>query len=156
MKLTCALALTALLAAAQDAKKPDASPKVVFVCEHGSAKSIIAAAHFERLAKEEGLQVEVIARGSAPEAEVGQAVRNGLRADGITLGDVKPMAVTSADLRGATKVISFGPDLSSVNKEKISVEDWSATPEVSEDYARARSYIVKQLQALLEELRKGR
>ena len=37
---------------AQDRKSPDAKPTVVFVCEHGSAKSIIAAAEFERMAKE--------------------------------------------------------------------------------------------------------
>ena len=153
-KLSRTLLLIPLLAAAQDAKKPDAPAKVVFVCEHGSAKSIIAAAHFERLAKEEGLLFEVVARGTTPDPEIPAAVRNGLKADGITLADVKPAAVTSADLSGATKVISFGPDVTSVNPGKIPVEDWSATPAVSADYAAARSYIVQQLKVLLEQLRK--
>ena len=156
-KLSRTLLLIPLLAAAQDAKKPDAPAppaKVVFVCEHGSAKSVIAAAHFERLAKEEELLFEVVARGTTPDPEIPAGVRNGLKADGITLGDLKPATVTSADLRGATKVISFGPDLSAVNTGKIAVEDWSATPAVSADYAAARSYIVNQLKILLEQLRK--
>ena len=34
---------------AQDHKSPDSKPTVVFVCEHGSAKSVIAAAEFERV-----------------------------------------------------------------------------------------------------------
>ncbi|SRR5260370_29566788 len=154
-KLSRTLVLIPLLAAAQDARKPETPAKVVFVCEHGSAKSVIAAAHFERLAREEGLLFEVVARGTTPDPEIPAAVRNGLKADGITLGDLKPAAVTSADLRGAAKVISFGPDLSSVNSAKIPVEDWSATPAVSADYAAARSYIVNQLQALLEQLKKA-
>ena len=36
---------------AQDRKSPGSKPTVVFVCEHGFAKSIIAAAEFERMAK---------------------------------------------------------------------------------------------------------
>ncbi len=32
-------------------KKAERAPVVVFVCEHGAAKSIVAAAHFNRLAE---------------------------------------------------------------------------------------------------------
>src|SRR5690349_11778229 len=107
LKLLHALAFIPLLAIAQDTKRPADPPKVVFVCEHGSAKSVIAAAHLERLAKEQGLQLQVIARGTVPDAEVGAPVRNGLKADGIQLGGMKPTAITAEDLIGATKVISF-------------------------------------------------
>ena len=52
--------------------------KVVFVCEHGAAKSIIAAAEFARLAKQSGLVVEAVSRGTVPDAEIGAKVRKGL------------------------------------------------------------------------------
>lgn len=35
-------------------KTPIASQTVLFVCEHGAAKSVIAAAHFNKIAKERG------------------------------------------------------------------------------------------------------
>src|SRR5437588_12305209 len=128
--------------------------KIVFVCEHGSAKSIIAAKHLERLAREKGLEIQTISRGTAPDAEIPAGVRNGLSADGINVGNMKPALVKADDLRNATRVISFGPDLSAVNERKIPVEDWSATPAVSDNYAAARSYIVKRLQILIEQLSK--
>jgi arsenate reductase len=37
--------------------------KVVFVCEHGAAKSVIAAAYFNKLAKERNLPYEAVCRG---------------------------------------------------------------------------------------------
>ena len=128
--------------------------KIVFVCEHGSAKSVIAAAHCRRLARERGLNVEIVSRGSTPDAEIPPGVRNGLKADGIDVGTLKPAAVTSSDLQDASKIISFGPDLSSLAGGKP-VEDWSATPAVSADYQAARSYIVKRIQQLLDQVAKA-
>ncbi len=43
---------------------------VVFVCEHGSAKSVIAAAFFDKLARERGLTLRAVARGTQPVAKV--------------------------------------------------------------------------------------
>ena len=42
----------------------------MFVCEHGAAKSIIAAAEFERMAKLQGLNFTIISRGTTPDPEV--------------------------------------------------------------------------------------
>jgi arsenate reductase len=36
--------------------------RIVFVCEHGSAKSVIAAAYFNRIVKERNLPFEAAAR----------------------------------------------------------------------------------------------
>src|ERR1700730_10062083 len=153
--LACAIFLIPALLPAQDnapGKNPASPPKLVFVCEHGSAKSVIAAAHCRRLAKERGLDIQVGSRGTAPEPALPAGVRNGLKADGIDLGEFKPTGVSAADLKGATRVISFGPDLAAFTNG--SVEDWSATPAVSDDYNTARRYIVKRLEALLDQLSK--
>ena len=54
--ITAVLAIFGLggcVAAQTDKSKPDVSAStIVFVCEHGSAKSVVAAAHFNRLAAE--------------------------------------------------------------------------------------------------------
>ena len=144
--------LLVLIGVSAFGQKP-APPKVVFVCEHGAAKSVIAAAEFKRLAKEKGLAVEVISRGTQPDAEIPPLVRKGLQADGIDIGAAKPVKVSAADLKGATKVITFGPDLQELLPAGLKATDWSATPSPSADYRAARAYIVKQLEALAAEMR---
>jgi hypothetical protein len=150
------LLILALLAAfsvsAQNTQPVRPAPKVVFVCEHGAAKSVIAAAHMRRLAAEKGLNLEVISRGSTPDPEIPAAVIGGLKKDGIDFTPFKPVQVTRADLAGAAVVISFGPDLSLLTDGKIKVQDWSATPTVSGNYDAARTYIVARLQELLDTL----
>ncbi len=44
--------------------------KIVFVCEHGSAKSVIAAAYFNKLVKEKNLPYEAVARGTDPDTVI--------------------------------------------------------------------------------------
>src|SRR6266436_10065484 len=96
---------------AQQSETSSSKPTIVFVCEHGSAKSIIAAVEFERMAKEKGLDLNILARGTNPDAEIPKLVRDGLKADGYDAGSLKPTKVSEKDLKGATKIVTFGPDL---------------------------------------------
>jgi protein-tyrosine-phosphatase len=143
---------TAILA--QQTKTTSTKPTVVFVCEHGSAKSIIAAVEFERMAKEKGLDLNILARGTNPDAEIPSPVRDGLKADGYDAGSLKPTKVSEKDLKGATRIVSFGPDLKPWLADPAAVLDWSATPSVSQDYRTAREYIRQQLETLLKDLKK--
>jgi len=143
------LAVTTL-AAQQESKI--APLKIVFVCEHGAAKSVIAAKELEKLARERGISIQAVSRGMTPEAEIALLVRTGLKADGIEIGTMKPVHVKPEDLRDAARVISFGPDLSAVAGQKVRVDDWSATPDVSGNFPAARDYIVKRLEILLDQI----
>ena len=78
---------------------------VLFVCRHGAAKSVLAAADFRRVAVERGLDMEAVAAGLDPDPEVAQILIEALPADG--LGEHKPHAVTAADLASASRVITF-------------------------------------------------
>jgi hypothetical protein len=51
---------------------------ILFVCEHGSAKSIIAAAHFNDMAARNGLSYRAIARGVHPGKEIPPYITSGL------------------------------------------------------------------------------
>ncbi|MBI2681489.1 MAG: hypothetical protein HYX25_10860 [Candidatus Solibacter usitatus] len=149
------LALLALFSVcAQDRKTQHAKPTVVFVCEHGSAKSIIAAVEFKRMAAEKGLDLNILARGTSPDAEIPKPVRDGLKADGYDPGEWRPTKVSAKDLEGAKKIVSFGPDLTPWLTDGAAVADWSATPPVSQDYRAARDYILKQLELLVKEIKK--
>ena len=57
-------------------------PTVLFMCPHGAAKSVLASAYFQRLAKERGLDVLVVSAGTEPDAEVAPAVVNHLTKNG--------------------------------------------------------------------------
>ena len=57
--------------------------RVVFVCEHGSVKSLIGMVYFNRSAQERGLPYRAVARGTVPEPTVPGPVREGLHAAGF-------------------------------------------------------------------------
>jgi len=49
------------------ASSAENAPRVLFDCEHGSVKSLIAASYFNQRAQSKGLKVRSIARGVAPD-----------------------------------------------------------------------------------------
>lgn len=155
------VALFTLSIAATRAQQPakaaqsTAKPKIVFVCEHGSAKSIIAAAEFQQLALKNGFNVEVVSRGTIPDAEIPSTIRQGLRSNGIDVGSAKPVKVSEKDLAEAVRIVTFGPDLSQWLPQGVKALDWSATPSPSADYKASREYIVKHLEVLLGDLQKA-
>ena len=78
-----------LLAALMFMLQPAARDKaVVFVCEHGAAKSVVATAYFNKLAAERGLPFRATFRGTAPQDNLSVRAVEGLKADGVTV----PMA----------------------------------------------------------------
>jgi protein-tyrosine-phosphatase len=142
-------------AAAQGAqpKSEAASSTVVFVCEHGAAKSVIAAAYFNRLAAERGLPVRAVARGTKPDDVVSDGVRAGLASDGLDVSSWRPTAVSDEDLRQAAQVVSLATDLPKTKPfVKTKLLEWNDIPSVSENYQAARTAIVRQIEQLLRSL----
>ena len=123
---------------------------VVFVCLHGSAKSVIASAHFERLAAQRGVKVQTVALGTEPDAEIPPRVLNGLLADGIDVRGRRPRGVTPEDLKTASRIVSFGCDLTGVAPAGAAIERWDDVPAVSEDYGKARDAIVARVTRVIE------
>jgi arsenate reductase (thioredoxin) len=74
---------------------------VVFVCQHGAAKSVLAAALLERLAADHGLPLRALARGTEPEPQVALAVAAGLLEQSIDVRAWRPRLVTREDLAEA-------------------------------------------------------
>ncbi len=120
--------------------------EILFVCEHGSAKSMVAAAHFNRLAAENGLSLRAISCGTDPDSEVHPGALAGLNADGLTAPD-EPQKLSPADLANATTVVSF-------SQLGVPGEVWTV-PAVSENYPLARNAIVERVTLMIESLKKG-
>ncbi len=127
-------------------------PRVVFVCLHGAAKSVVAAAHFRRLAASRGLGIGAVAAGTEPDAELAAGAVKGLAAEGLTASPTRPRPVTLYDLDSARHIVSFGCDLPSGAAARV--EQWDV-PAVGEGYAAARDQIVARVERLVEVLAAG-
>lgn len=122
---------------------------VVFVCDHGSGKSLIAAEHFRRLAAGRGLDVDATSLGIEPDAEVPPRVVKGLLEDCIDVRGYRPRRLTGEALATASYVVSFGCDLGALAPPGLRVERWDDAPAVREDFRAARDLIVARLPRLL-------
>ncbi len=124
---------------------------VLFVCEHGAAKSIIAAAHFNKLASEKNLDIRAIARGTNPDAELSSNTVAGLQADGLTPTESIPQKLSLADVESTQRVVAFC-ELPEEYRSKTVIEQWDGVPPVSEDYEKARDAIVERIHRLMNEI----
>jgi protein-tyrosine-phosphatase len=127
------------------------SRSVLFVCLHGAAKSVLAAADLERLAAARGLAITAESAGTEPDAEIAPGVAAALRADGVELGPRRPRRVTAADTARVDRVVTFGCDLGEAMPAAVPVERWDDVPAVSENLPVARAVIRRHLDRLLDE-----
>jgi arsenate reductase len=123
--------------------------KVVFVCLHGAAKSVVAAQLFRRLAAARGLRAEVLARGLEPDPQLSSAATAGLAAEGIDVGADRPCRLEPEDLVDASRVIALGCDVSRLVPPGVPVDDWSDVPPVSDEYQAARTAILAHFPRLV-------
>jgi arsenate reductase (thioredoxin) len=148
------VAMSGVMAAAQAPKTPPAQT-VLFVCEHGAAKSVIAAAHFNKIARERGLPYRAVARGTAPDAEIPNGVRQGLQREGLQLTVERPVLVAQADATAADRIVTFEVNLpTTVSSSKTSPTDWKSVPAVSADFTVASADIKRRVEALIDEISK--
>jgi protein-tyrosine-phosphatase len=145
------LLLSAVGVAAQSA----ADPAIVFVCEHGAAKSVIATAYFNKLARERGLPYHATFRGTDPQVELSVSALKGLREDGIEIPTGKPTVISPRDVEKATHVFAIGCTLPASALASGKAASWSDVPD-GEGYARTRDAIVRHVTVLLDELQKTR
>lgn len=123
---------------------------IVFVCEHGAAKSILAAAYFNELASEMELDQRAIARGTNPDDELSSQTVSGLSRDGLRPTESKPQKLTEADLQNAQLLITFC-ELPVQYEQQSAVEHWEGIPPVSENYEQARDAIIGRIRQLLND-----
>jgi arsenate reductase (thioredoxin) len=127
------------------------SVRVVFVCEHGSVKSLVAMEHFNRRAQR-GLPYRAIARGTAPEPIVPAPVRDGLRSDGFEVSAFAPRKFEASDAEHALLVVSFDQDIAKIVGARARYVKWDDLPGVLTDYTRGRDEILRHVDEMINEL----
>jgi arsenate reductase (thioredoxin) len=128
--------------------------KIVFVCEHGAAKSVIAASYFNKLAKERNLDYVAECRGTFPDSVVSPGIKAGLTNDKVFDPTTKPQKLLITDTVNVERIILFTPLPSDINTT-IKTENWSNIQNVDAGYEKRRDAIVKKINELLDSLEKN-
>jgi protein-tyrosine-phosphatase len=131
-------------------KPTRAAKNVLFMCPHGAAKSVLAAAYFIKQAKRRGLDVHVRSVGTEPDPVVAPAVAAHLRANGYDVPVATPQLVSAEDLAAADIVVSLGCDLTG-HSVRGEVRRWDV-PSPSADFAGTDAAIKEHVKQLVEEL----
>jgi arsenate reductase len=131
-----------------------ANQTILFVCEHGAARSPIATAYFNKIAKERGLKFHAIFRGTDPQDSLTLETKRGLAKDGFEVSKMKPKLVSKSDVEGAFQIITFDCRLNDRDGSPTNISQWNGIPPISDDYNVARDQIVRNVNALITQLLK--
>jgi protein-tyrosine-phosphatase len=145
--LTVLFVLPTFFIFAQNAKQKTKSIQtILFVCEHGAGRSAIAAAYFNKIAKEKGLKYTAIFRGIDPQAALGTSTINGLIKDNVDISNMKPIQLIKKDINGAYKVITLDCTLpDTLNKVDLK---WTGI-EMNGNYTISKSQITLKMDSLI-------
>ena len=150
------LALSVAAGDAQTTAKPTPSaPAIVFVCEHGAAKSVIATAYFNKMAAERGLSYRAEFRGTDPQEALSVRAIAGLKADGVAIPSGAPTKIGAADIAKATHIFAIGCTLPAAAVSSGKSKDWSDVPD-DKGYEGQRDAIVRHVKALLDDLQRAK
>lgn len=125
---------------------------ILFLCPHHAAKSVIAAAYFDRLVKQRQLAFAAASAGTEPDDVVSPKVADMLLTEGIDVSGHQPRRVSQDELMQAQRVISMGCTPEELNIGANRVEQWSDIPMISQDLYGARDAIRTHVEALVMEL----
>lgn len=152
--LLLCIVLSPAVAGAQTARAR--TDTVLFVCEHGTVKSLLAKVLFERYAKEVGLSMIAVSRGTKADSVVPAWMQQNLMADRVSLGSWTPRALQASDLKSASYVVSFDVPDSATSAARAPRALWNALPSVSTDYASGRDAINVRVRMLVDSLKRAR
>ena len=130
--------------------------KILFLCPHNAAKSVIAVAYFNKLAQQLGLPFVADSAGTEPSDAVSPVVVSMLAAEGFDVSHCTPRMVTQEDLQSAGRIISMGCTPEELQFASERIEIWQDVPMVSQQPEEAHETIrvrVGQLVAELQEVR---
>jgi DNA-binding beta-propeller fold protein YncE len=147
--LCVAAAVLAMLTTSASAMAGEGN-KIVFVCLHGVVNSQMAAAYFNKAARERGLPFAAVSRGIDSYLSVPVRVRDGLALDGLEPSNL-PQQLTLDDTAGASLVVAFD-QIPAERRGPTEITYWSGIPLGVDDYETTRDQIVKRIDSLMPTL----
>ena len=128
------------------------SQNILFVCPHGVAKSVMAAAITQQLALEAGIELNISNAGTEPDEFIPAKVIDLLAKDGMDVSTWQPSLVTQADLERADRVISLGCDLGAFDLPSSKLESWADVPSPGENLIFCHDAIQARVKKLIAQL----
>jgi protein-tyrosine-phosphatase len=125
--------------------------KILFLCPHHAAKSVLAEAYFNHIMQNSGFTAT--SAGTEPDEAVSPAVANLLLGEGMDVRNHRPRQVTADELSEAGRIISMGCSPEGLGLPADKIEMWHDVPPVSQDIYAAREAILKHVWQLVDELR---
>jgi protein-tyrosine-phosphatase len=138
------------------AQRPASADTILFLCEHGTVKSVLAKLYFEQMAAERGLRVAALSRGTKADSVVPPWMVANLKADQLELGAFQPRTLVAADLAHKNMVISFDVPTAASAAATGARQQWDGLPSVSQDYAAGRDAIKARVRVLVDSLAAAR
>jgi protein-tyrosine-phosphatase len=123
--------------------------RVLFLCPHGAAKSVLAAVYCQQLARERGLALVVDFAGTEPDVVVAPAVAELLQSEGYDVSHRVPHRVTEQELVEADWVISLGCDVAELGAAREVIR-WDDVPPLSQGLLVAREMILAHVETFLK------
>lgn len=130
------------------------APRVLFICQYGTAKSAIAREVFRQRAQARGIPVFAYSRGITPAEHISPTLRTRLLADGIDPAREPVQTLAQADIKSADIVVTFNPVPKTLRARRTL--DWSSLPSMNDAYPRARADLLVRVDALLDRIRTER
>jgi hypothetical protein len=127
---------------------------VVFVCLHGVVNSQMAAAYFNKVARERGLPFTAVSRGIDMYWTIPVRIQDGLALDGLEPANV-PNALNAYEASHASRVLAFDP-IPAERRGDAEVTYWPGVPLGIQDYEAARDEIARRVDALIPTLANGK
>lgn len=128
--------------------------RVLFVCLHGAAKSVMASEYLRRMAAERGLRIQTASAGVEPDDAIPPHVVAGLASAGFDVEGRRPCMLHEAMLADADVVVSFGCDVALPHDDGRArrLVRWDDVPAVSDGFETARDAIVRRVDSLVKEI----
>jgi len=127
---------------------------IVFVCEHGSAKSLVAAELFNRLAQQRGIPVRALSRAvsvQTVDANVPAALAKNMSGDGFQVDGFQPQPLSISEAKSATRVVIVNYDSEvAAAAGATTIEHWNIGPAVTLEYQKARDEIAARIGTLVD------
>jgi protein-tyrosine-phosphatase len=125
--------------------------RVLFLCPHGAAKSVLAAVYCQQLARERGPELVVHFAGTEPDLVVAPAVVELLQSEGFEVSHYMPHRVTEQELTKADWVISMGCEMDELGAAREVIQ-WDDVPPPSQGLHIAREMILTHVEAFVDSL----
>ena len=110
----------------------------------------MAAAYFNKLARERGLPYSAVSRGIDLYRSVPVRIQDGLALDGLELANA-PLEFSAGEAARASRVLAFDA-IPASRKGDANVTYWSGVPLGIDDYEAARNEIARRVDALISTL----